>query len=67
MGARSHEWQSTSVSGNIEVTPHVIFHLTNGPSNYRGANNKNYVRANDHGDRANNACWLLRLRRLLRQ
>jgi hypothetical protein len=60
-----NEWQSASVNGNIEVTPHVIFHLMNGPSNYRGANNKNYGRANDHSDRANNACELPRRRRLL--
>ena len=40
-------------SGSIETKPHVIFRLTYGPSNYRGANNKNYVRANDHDGRAN--------------
>jgi len=67
MGVRIHEWQSTSISGNIETTPHVICRLMYEPSNYHGANNKNYVRANDHNDRANNACALLRLHRLLRQ
>jgi len=57
----------TTVNGNIVATPHVTFHLMNGPSNYHYANNKSYGRANDHDDRANNACELLRPRRLLRR
>jgi len=59
--------RSTTVSGNIDAIPDAIFRLMNEPSNYRGSNNKNYVRANDHNDRANNACGPLRLLQLLRQ
>ena len=65
--AQSLICQSNSFSGNTGLKPDVIFRLRYGPSTYRGSNSKNYARASDHNDRANNVCALLRQRRLLRR
>ena len=54
-------------SGNTDLKPGVIFHSKYGPSICRDSSSRNYVRANDHNDHANELCGLVRRRRLLRQ